>query len=111
MLFKVLKYLIHFAGHLSQEGFLKFLLSEDNNLIPPEKLDISEDMDQSLTHYFINSSHNTYLTGECFFKHCGGLVCVVKGKLILAELFFGAIIIVIAAGIICLNLTLATLDS
>ncbi|BFZ12494.1 hypothetical protein BsWGS_15532 [Bradybaena similaris] len=53
-------------GHLSQEGFLKFLMSEDNNLIPPDKLDISEDMDQPLAHYFVNSSHNTYLTGHQF---------------------------------------------
>ncbi|XP_041352677.1 1-phosphatidylinositol 4,5-bisphosphate phosphodiesterase beta-1-like [Gigantopelta aegis] len=51
-------------GHLSQEGFLKFLMSEENNLIPPEKLDLSEDMAQPLSHYFINSSHNTYLTGH-----------------------------------------------
>ncbi|XP_071081151.1 1-phosphatidylinositol 4,5-bisphosphate phosphodiesterase beta-1-like [Haliotis cracherodii] len=53
-------------GHLSQEGFLKFLMSDDNNLVPPEKLDLSEDMDQPLSHYFINSSHNTYLTGHQF---------------------------------------------
>ncbi|XP_055878917.1 1-phosphatidylinositol 4,5-bisphosphate phosphodiesterase beta-1-like isoform X4 [Biomphalaria glabrata] len=53
-------------GHLSQDGFLKFLMSEDNNLIPPDKLDMSEDMDQPLAHYFINSSHNTYLTGHQF---------------------------------------------
>ncbi|XP_050405762.2 1-phosphatidylinositol 4,5-bisphosphate phosphodiesterase beta-1 isoform X2 [Patella vulgata] len=51
-------------GHMSQEGFLKFLMSEENNLIPPEKLDLSEDMNQPLAHYFINSSHNTYLTGH-----------------------------------------------
>ncbi|RUS73878.1 hypothetical protein EGW08_018364 [Elysia chlorotica] len=53
-------------GHLSQDGFLKFLMSEDNNIIPPDKLDMSEDMDQPLAHYFINSSHNTYLTGHQF---------------------------------------------
>ena len=51
-------------GHLSQEGFLKFLMSEDNNVIPPHKLDLHEDMDQPLSHYFINSSHNTYLQGN-----------------------------------------------
>ena len=51
------------AGHLSQEGFLRFLMSEENNLIPADKLDLSEDMTQPLAHYFINSSHNTYLTG------------------------------------------------
>ncbi|XP_076443085.1 1-phosphatidylinositol 4,5-bisphosphate phosphodiesterase classes I and II-like [Babylonia areolata] len=53
-------------GHLSQEGFLKFLLSEDNNVIPHDKLDLNEDMNQPLAHYFINSSHNTYLTGHQF---------------------------------------------
>ena len=52
------------TGHLSQEGFLQYLLGEQNALITPEKLDLSEDMDQSIAHYFINSSHNTYLTGE-----------------------------------------------
>jgi phosphatidylinositol phospholipase C beta len=52
------------AGQLSKEGFLKFLMSEENNLIPADKLDLSEDMTQPLAHYFINSSHNTYLTGN-----------------------------------------------
>ncbi|KAH3845535.1 hypothetical protein DPMN_087860 [Dreissena polymorpha] len=54
-----------FAGHFSQEGFLKFLMGEDNNLIPAEHLDLNQDMTQPLSHYFINSSHNTYLTGTC----------------------------------------------
>ena len=44
----------------------KFLMSEENNCIPPEYLDLSQDMTQPLTHYFINSSHNTYLTGLVF---------------------------------------------
>ncbi|XP_052701868.1 1-phosphatidylinositol 4,5-bisphosphate phosphodiesterase beta-1-like isoform X12 [Crassostrea angulata] len=51
-------------GHLSQEGFLKFLMSEDNNIVPPDSLDLSHDMNQPLAHYFINSSHNTYLQGH-----------------------------------------------
>ncbi|KAJ8308701.1 hypothetical protein KUTeg_013575 [Tegillarca granosa] len=51
-------------GHLSQEGFLKFLMSEDNNVVPADLLDLSQDMTQPLSHYFINSSHNTYLTGH-----------------------------------------------
>lgn len=53
-----------FSGHLSQEGFLKFLLSEDNNIVPPDSLDLSHDMKQPLAHYFVNSSHNTYLQGK-----------------------------------------------
>lgn len=53
-------------GHLSTEGFLKFLMGEENNLIPADYLDLSQDMTQPLTHYFINSSHNTYLTGHQF---------------------------------------------
>lgn len=51
-------------GHLSFEGFLRYLLSDDNNIMASTKYDLSEDMDQPLAHYFINSSHNTYLTGH-----------------------------------------------
>uniref|UniRef100_A0A674DE19 Phosphoinositide phospholipase C n=1 Tax=Salmo trutta TaxID=8032 RepID=A0A674DE19_SALTR len=39
-----------------------YLVSDENGVIPPEKLDQSEDMTFPLSHYFINSSHNTYLT-------------------------------------------------
>uniref|UniRef100_A0A8C8II31 Phosphoinositide phospholipase C n=1 Tax=Oncorhynchus tshawytscha TaxID=74940 RepID=A0A8C8II31_ONCTS len=49
-------------GQISVEGFAKYLSSEENSIIPPEKLDQSEDMTLPLSHYFINSSHNTYLT-------------------------------------------------
>uniref|UniRef100_A0A8C4WXQ8 1-phosphatidylinositol 4,5-bisphosphate phosphodiesterase n=1 Tax=Eptatretus burgeri TaxID=7764 RepID=A0A8C4WXQ8_EPTBU len=49
-------------GQLSVDGFLRYLSDDINNVIPPEKIDQSEDMNQSLCHYFINSSHNTYLT-------------------------------------------------
>uniref|UniRef100_A0A8C2K6N1 phosphoinositide phospholipase C n=1 Tax=Cyprinus carpio TaxID=7962 RepID=A0A8C2K6N1_CYPCA len=50
-------------GQISVEGFARYLISEENSVIPPEKLDQSEDMSFPLSHYFINSSHNTYLTG------------------------------------------------
>uniref|UniRef100_A0A8B9LLA6 Phosphoinositide phospholipase C n=1 Tax=Astyanax mexicanus TaxID=7994 RepID=A0A8B9LLA6_ASTMX len=49
-------------GQISVEGFSRFLISDENGVIPPEKLDQSEDMTFPLSHYFINSSHNTYLT-------------------------------------------------
>ncbi|KAI4871630.1 hypothetical protein NFI96_000014 [Prochilodus magdalenae] len=47
---------------ISVEGFARYLSGEENSIIPPEKLDQSEDMTLPLSHYFINSSHNTYLT-------------------------------------------------
>nr|XP_046229986.1 1-phosphatidylinositol 4,5-bisphosphate phosphodiesterase beta-1 isoform X1 [Scatophagus argus] len=50
------------AGQISVEGFARYLNGEENSIIPPEKLDQSEDMTFPLSHYFINSSHNTYLT-------------------------------------------------
>ncbi|KAI1897737.1 hypothetical protein AGOR_G00086360 [Albula goreensis] len=49
-------------GQISVEGFSRYLGGEENGVIPPEKLDLSEDMTFPLSHYFINSSHNTYLT-------------------------------------------------
>ncbi|XP_043251916.1 1-phosphatidylinositol 4,5-bisphosphate phosphodiesterase classes I and II [Colletes gigas] len=50
--------------HLSFDGFLRYLMSEDNPIVAVTKLELSDDMDQPLAHYFINSSHNTYLTGH-----------------------------------------------
>lgn len=51
-------------GQLTFDGFLRYLISEDNNIMAASKFDLSDDMDQPLAHYFINSSHNTYLTGH-----------------------------------------------
>lgn len=56
-------------GHLSSEGFLRYLMSDDNNIVSVSKLELSDDMDQPLAHYFINSSHNTYLTGDSNNNH------------------------------------------
>ncbi|XP_069000289.1 1-phosphatidylinositol 4,5-bisphosphate phosphodiesterase beta-1-like [Embiotoca jacksoni] len=49
-------------GRISIQAFSSYLSSDENGVIPPEKLDQSEDMSFPLPHYFINSSHNTYLT-------------------------------------------------
>ncbi|XP_061065967.1 1-phosphatidylinositol 4,5-bisphosphate phosphodiesterase beta-1 isoform X3 [Eubalaena glacialis] len=49
-------------GQISVDGFMRYLSGEENGVVPPEKLDLNEDMSQPLSHYFINSSHNTYLT-------------------------------------------------
>lgn len=50
-------------GVISLQAFSSYLSSDENGVIPPEKLDQSEDMSFPLSHYFIKSSHNTYLTG------------------------------------------------
>ncbi|XP_073904477.1 1-phosphatidylinositol 4,5-bisphosphate phosphodiesterase beta-3 isoform X2 [Castor canadensis] len=47
---------------MSMEGFSCYLGGEENGILPLEALDLSMDMTQPLSSYFINSSHNTYLT-------------------------------------------------
>eukprot|EP01116_Phalansterium_solitarium_P014403 TRINITY_DN3204_c0_g1_i3.p1 TRINITY_DN3204_c0_g1~~TRINITY_DN3204_c0_g1_i3.p1 ORF type:complete len:792 (-),score=190.89 TRINITY_DN3204_c0_g1_i3:56-2431(-) len=49
---------------LSLEGFEAFLMSPANNVFDPRHRLVYQDMRQPLTHYFINSSHNTYLLGD-----------------------------------------------
>jgi len=51
-------------GLITPEGFLRFLMSEDNSIVSADKFDLSHDMEQPICHYFINSSHNTYLAGK-----------------------------------------------
>ncbi|XP_031441372.1 LOW QUALITY PROTEIN: 1-phosphatidylinositol 4,5-bisphosphate phosphodiesterase beta-3 [Clupea harengus] len=47
---------------ISLMGFSRYLGGEESSVVPPERLDIIDDMHQPLSHYFCNSSHNTYLT-------------------------------------------------
>lgn len=47
---------------ISLQAFSRYLGGEENSIAPPERLDVIDDMNQPLSHYFINSSHNTYLT-------------------------------------------------
>ena len=49
---------------LTMNHLLQYLMSEDNLIIDPVVFDQSQDMGKPLNHYFINSSHNTYLNGE-----------------------------------------------
>lgn len=48
---------------LSKDGLIQYLMSDENAPVYLERLDLYMDMDQPLAHYYINSSHNTYLTG------------------------------------------------
>ncbi len=54
---------INFLLGMGDESFLRYLLSFDNLIVDPAKFAHSMDMDKPLAHYFIASSHNTYLTG------------------------------------------------
>ena len=42
------------------------MLSDENAPVFLDRLDIYQDMDQPMPHYYVNSSHNTYLTGRQF---------------------------------------------
>ena len=53
-------------GYISQDGLIRYLMSDENAPVFLDRLDIYMDMDQPLSHYYCNSSHNTYLTGRQF---------------------------------------------
>ncbi|RWS12527.1 phospholipase C-like protein, partial [Dinothrombium tinctorium] len=53
-------------GKISQDGLIRCLMSDENAPVFLDRLEIYMDMDQPLAHYYINSSHNTYLTGRQF---------------------------------------------
>ncbi|XP_054619366.1 inactive phospholipase C-like protein 2 isoform X2 [Dunckerocampus dactyliophorus] len=48
-------------GYLSMDGFNSYLTSAECHLFDREHDSVCQDMSQPLSHYFINSSHNTYL--------------------------------------------------
>ncbi|XP_070770198.1 1-phosphatidylinositol 4,5-bisphosphate phosphodiesterase delta-4 isoform X1 [Enoplosus armatus] len=48
-------------GAMSFDGFQMYLCSQEGSIFKPEHRNLHQDMSQPLSHYFISSSHNTYL--------------------------------------------------
>lgn len=53
-------------GWLSLDGFTNYLLAPECHIFDPEHKKVCQDMKQPLSHYYINSSHNTYLIEDQF---------------------------------------------
>ncbi|KAF7669274.1 hypothetical protein LDENG_00203320 [Lucifuga dentata] len=47
--------------HMSKDGFLMYLNHEEGSILNPAHNEVYQDMRQPLNHYYISSSHNTYL--------------------------------------------------
>ncbi|XP_077395563.1 1-phosphatidylinositol 4,5-bisphosphate phosphodiesterase beta-2 isoform X2 [Festucalex cinctus] len=53
-------------GLITPEAFLSFLMGPETSVVMQDRLAKYQDMAQPLPHYFIKSSHNTYLTAGQF---------------------------------------------
>lgn len=51
---------------LTKDGLIRYLMSDENAPVFLDRLDNYMEMDQPLCAYYINSSHNTYLSGRQF---------------------------------------------
>ncbi|XP_037549969.1 1-phosphatidylinositol 4,5-bisphosphate phosphodiesterase delta-1a [Nematolebias whitei] len=49
---------------MTKDGFLMYLQNEDGSIFNPAHKNLYQDMSQPLNHYFISSSHNTYLMDD-----------------------------------------------
>ncbi|XP_030592187.1 1-phosphatidylinositol 4,5-bisphosphate phosphodiesterase delta-3-A [Archocentrus centrarchus] len=49
---------------MTQNGFTMYMLSLENDVFNPSHARVHQDMSHPLAHYFISSSHNTYLTKD-----------------------------------------------
>uniref|UniRef100_A0A672NT18 Phosphoinositide phospholipase C n=1 Tax=Sinocyclocheilus grahami TaxID=75366 RepID=A0A672NT18_SINGR len=49
---------------MTQNGFTMHMLSKENDVFNPDHTHVYQDMSRTLAHYYISSSHNTYLTKD-----------------------------------------------
>uniref|UniRef100_A0A673ILT3 Phosphoinositide phospholipase C n=1 Tax=Sinocyclocheilus rhinocerous TaxID=307959 RepID=A0A673ILT3_9TELE len=49
---------------MTQNGFTMHMLSKENDVFNPDHAHVYQDMSRPLAHYYISSSHNTYLTKD-----------------------------------------------
>ncbi|KAI9294158.1 PLC-like phosphodiesterase [Neoconidiobolus thromboides FSU 785] len=59
-----IKYSTNNVYGLSKEALIQYLISNDNNVLKDLNQEPLNDMNHPLSHYWIKSSHNTYLTGN-----------------------------------------------
>jgi hypothetical protein len=50
--------------YMRKEGFIAYMLSDECQAVNPYQHRVNQDMDQPLSHYFISSSHNTFLLAD-----------------------------------------------
>ncbi|XP_070295813.1 1-phosphatidylinositol 4,5-bisphosphate phosphodiesterase delta-1 [Salvelinus sp. IW2-2015] len=48
-------------NHMTKDGFLMYMQQEEGSIFNPAHKKVFQDMSQPINHYFISSSHNTYL--------------------------------------------------
>ncbi|KAK7300528.1 hypothetical protein RJT34_11374 [Clitoria ternatea] len=78
----------HRKGHgLNLETFFKYLFSDDNPPLSPS-LGVHHDMTLPLSHYFIYTGHNSYLTGNQLSSDCSDvpIINALKGGVRVIEL-------------------------
>ncbi|XP_033641885.1 uncharacterized protein LOC117302180 [Asterias rubens] len=51
-------------GWMGIDGFTSYLLSHEGDIFNPAHREVNQDMTRPLSHYYIASSHNTYLVGD-----------------------------------------------
>ncbi|KAL9231436.1 hypothetical protein vseg_006667 [Gypsophila vaccaria] len=64
-------HVFHKAG-INLEGFFKFLFGDLNPPLSPQ-LGVHQDMNSPLSHYFIYTGHNSYLTGNQLTSDCSDI--------------------------------------